>query len=272
MYGKKTRMRFAEELFWGETPSSGWVEAALVESKATTSPRVATLKSLLGHRPGMVSAIGHIEVVPTVANALALGDAALMRDDDGGIGTYSVEITDDSGAWRVAGAMVRRFYARAGVARTALEFEFDIAAMSAKRAGGFTPEGAAGQPFRFPGSTCSVAGETAPLKEFMLKVDNNLFSGPSRDDGEAGFLTAGWRSISGYIVLGEDRRDLMDSAPRALTVTFPGDGANLVISVPAAFCREAREVRGAISGASQQLFFDGAETASSGGVSLTVEE
>lgn len=270
MYGKRTRVRFAEEAAWGQTPEGGWVEAQAIGAKVDVSPRVTAARTAIGGVPGTAYGSVSLDVAPTAANVSGLAAAALLRDADGQMNTYSLEGGDDSGAWLVAGAAVRRLVARTGLARAALELSVEMVGKPAVGVSPFPSQGAAGRPFTFGGASCHVSGETVPLKELLLSVNNNIFLGGVSDDGEPAFITAGRQEVTGYIVTSEDRRDLIDDGEHSIVIALPGDGGSALLTATSVIFTWVRESRTLSHGAMQVLYFEGATGSITGGVSLAL--
>jgi len=269
MYGKDTRFRFAQEASWGMVPSGGWVGAAAAGSKVSLSERLPALRRVTGTAGGIAHAIASFEVAPAAANLAALSAAALSRDEYGQMQSYTVEAADSSGAWRVPGAVVRRFKARSGIARPRLEFLFEAVGKDWASAAAFDPSGG-GKPFVFAGSTAKVGNVPVDAAEFSVNVNNNVFMGPAADDESTGFVTAGRQEVTGYVIVREDRRDFIDGDEHSIEIALAAAPSKAVITVAAAFFTWCREIRSASAGALQVLYFESASGAITGGVSIAL--
>jgi len=268
VYGKDTVVRFAQEANWAQLPSSGWQQVGCLHAKVSLSGRADSYETSQAAEAGPEYAVARLEAAPDAANLEALAAAALSRDSDGELGSYTLEVSDAAGARRVLGALARRFRLRAGIARPVLEFSFEWVGRNCESAAAFASAGGA-RGFAFQGSSCLVDAAPVDLKEFSLSVNNNIFPGPSAEDAGVSFLTAGRQAVNGYLCLAGDRRDLVDSEAHALSVTLPGEGGDAVVSAAQVAFTWCREIRSVSEGALQVLYFEGAGGAITGGVDVT---
>jgi hypothetical protein len=268
MYGKSTRLRIGKETVWGQAPSSGWVALATSDGKASLSPRVNASRYEAGAVAGPAYAAANFQAPATAANLTALAEAGLWRDENGQMASFTLVAADAGGARDVRGAMARRMKVRSGIARPALEFAFEFAGKVSEPAASFDPAAAA-KPFTFAGASVSIDSGEVAAKEFSIGVNNNIFIGPSDDDFDASFFTAGRQELTGYVILGDDRRDLVDGDAHSFAITLPGAAGDAAISAGAVFFTWCREIRSITAGALAVLYFEGA----SGGIAsgLTIE-
>ena len=270
MYGKDTGLRLGRETTWGQAPSSGWIDAAPSESGLSLSSRVATSKRVRGSAAGVVYAVASVTVPPTEGNLAGLSEAGLLRDAYGQMKSYTLQCADGSGAREVRGAIARRFRMRSGIARPRLEFTFELVGKAWDECAAFDA-GGGGQPFAFPGADLEVDLAPAGVKEFSVAVNNNVFIGPPGGDDEATFLSAGRQEVTGYVIVGEDRRDLVDGGVHTFSVSLRGPSGRAVITVGEAFFTSCREIRTLTAGALQAVYFEGASGATDGTVAVSFE-
>ena len=270
MYGKGTRLRIAQEEAWGEVPSSGWIEAAPSDSGLSLSSRAATSKRIRGRAAGVVYAVANVTLPPTEDNLTGLAEAGLLRDAYGEMKSYTLQAADGAGAAEVRGAVARRLRVRAGIARPALEFAFEFVGKASGECAAFDA-GGGGKPFTFAGASLEVDLAEAAVREFSIAVNNNLFIGPSDGDDDPLFLSAGRQEVTGYVIVADDRRDLVDGDVHALSVSLPGLSGGAVITAGEVLFTWAREIRTLVAGALQVLYFEGASGAIDGSVTVGLE-
>ena len=269
MYGKETRLRIGREASWGVPPAEGWNGIAPSGGKAGLSSRVNTRRFDVGVAPGVAYAVADFEAAATQANLTALAEAALERDADGGMPSYTVQVCDAAGAREVRGALARRLRIKSGIARAELTIWLEFIGKVFGAASPFAAS-ACGKPFTFHSAEIQINSAAAPCKEFSISVNNNIFIGPSDDDNDASFLTAGRQEMTGYVILADDRRDLVDGDVHSLEVTFGGSPHGARILAPEVFFTWVREIRSAAEGALQVLYFETASGGVSSGLSISL--
>lgn len=267
MYGKNTRWRFAREEEWGVVPEAGWTPAECRDARVSFSQRLATARPAApvtrggpadpaSPVVGISYAVARVEAAPVAANVEALAAMALERGPEGELASHTLQAADEGGGWQVAGALVRRFKARAGIARQGLEFVYECVGRRWSAAAAFAPAGGE-RPFSFAGAGVSLGGCVLAVKEFSLSVNNNVFLGPADDEGGAAFMAAGRSDVTGYLVIAGDRRDLVDGRGRALSIVMPAGGEAVAIEADGLVVTWCREIRSAAAGALQVLYFEG---------------
>lgn len=271
MYGKATRARFAKETAWGVVPGSPWFEAPCGNASLSAAPRRDVLRYAAGAAQGAVYAVGSFDAQPTPGNVEALAEAALARTADGDVASYTAQAADAAGARELRGAVVRRLRIRCGVARPTLLFALELIAKASAPCVSFEASPGAGH-FTFHGSTATVGETDIALKEFSLNVNNNIFVGPSDGGDGAAFFSAGRQEMTGYLILAEDRRDLIDGDAHAFGITLPGAGEAASITAEAVLFTWCREIRTVSAGALQVLYFESAAGGIGAGLSIERRE
>jgi len=269
MYGKETRLRFAKETVWGQAPATGWVGVSPLAAAVSLSGRADTQRYVNAAAPGAVYAVATFEAAAAEGDIVALSDAALKRDGDGQIASYTIQAADAGGAREVRGAVVRRFKMKSGIARPALEFLFEFVGKATAPAAAFDASGG-GTHFTFPGAEVRIDTTAVAAKEFSINLNNNIFIGPTDDDNDPAFFSAGRQELTGYIIAGDDRRDLVDGDDHPFEITLPGDAGDAVIAAGAVFFTWCREIRSAAAGALQVLYFEGAAGGVTSGLSVAL--
>jgi hypothetical protein len=218
-----------------------------------------------GAAQGAVYAVGSFDTQPTPANLAALSDAAIARSADGDAASYTAQVADATGAKEVRGAVVRRLKARSGVARPTLMFSLELVGKVAASCADFYASSGAGH-FTFHGASAVVGAAPVALKEFSLNVNNNVFVGPSDDENDASFISAGRQEMTGYLILAEDRRDLIDGDAHSFEISMPGVGGSLTITADSVFFTWCREIRTVSAGALQVLYYESAASGLTAGL------
>lgn len=209
-----------------------------------------------------------LETAPTPANLVGLARLALGRDRDGEIAAFSLEVDRGRGGMVFPRTVVRRFKARAGLARGCLEFAFEMVRLARRDAAPALEAPSAGT-FAFAGSRAFVDGAAVAVKEFSYSVNNNLFVMEGSERGEPPLVTAGGQELVGYLCIDAARGDLLDSHEHSVRIELASDEALAVLSADVLFTWR-RRIESSLAGALEVLYFEGASGGIESGLSVTL--